>query len=554
MIPLQLLPAFPDIHVANCDIDAERITITLALTARTALCPGCGQGSTRVHSSYTRHLADLPWAGIAVVVSLRVRKFFCLTRTCTRKIFVARYEAAPAYARRTTRRATTLRQCAFALGGRPAARLTRSLGMPSSRSTLLRLLRATPLPAIESPRVVGVDEWAWRKGVAYGTILVDLEHHRPLALLPDRTVASVAAWLRAHPTIEIVTRDRSSLYAEAIRQGAPHAIQVADRFHLVKNLVEAVEKFFYQKRTLLQAAANPLPTDRASNPRTPDVRPVPATQPPPAGAQAEARSGATQIRERALYQRSHHLRAQGLSVTKIARRIGITRPTVYRYLAMTTPPPRRRLQLPGPRVLDPYRTYLVKRWNEGCRNALQLTREIEAMGYTHSARAVARWLTPLRADSGTVRSFKAVDPMLIYAAREQQHRPFTARQAARLLVTERSQRQPWQQAYLTRLSQADTEIKQVTEQTADFMQLVRQRDGDHLDAWLQAIAPLGIKELVSFAEGLKKDYPAVKAGLTLPWSQGQTEAQVQRLKLLKRQMYGKAGFALLQQRVLRRNG
>jgi transposase len=234
--------------------DGGAIAISTRTFSTAARCPWCNQLSSRVHSRYHRTLSDLPWAGRLVCFQITVRKFYCANHRCSRKVFAERLEGvAKAYSRCTNREREALEAIAFALGGEAGARLATRLGLPISPDTLLRYIRAAPEPPFLSPRVLGVDDWAWKKRYRYGTILVDLERRRVLDLLQDSASGSFAHWLDRHPTVEVISRDRGGEYAEGARRGASSAVQVADRFHLVKNLAEVVEKVFRRYGSLLAA-------------------------------------------------------------------------------------------------------------------------------------------------------------------------------------------------------------------------------------------------------------------------------------------------------------
>jgi transposase len=285
-----------------------------------------------------------------------------------------------------------------ALGGEAGARLVARLGLRTSPAPLLRLVQAAPTPDAAAPQCIGVDEWAWRRGHRYGTLLVNLEDPQVLDLLPERSVESVATWLAQHPTVTLVCRDRSVLYADGIRRGAPQAVQVVDRVHLIKNLREALEAFLHNQRAALQtAAARPaqaLTLGAGPGPSTPMYRgrhqctPVQHQRQETAQQQRHAPWGAT-------YEAIHTLHTQGTPVTTIAQQLGSSRPTVYAYLRRTTPPSPRSPQRSG-QVMRPYMAYVIQRWREGCTDSMQLWRELRALGYTYSSRTVSRFVTRLR--------------------------------------------------------------------------------------------------------------------------------------------------------------
>jgi transposase len=543
-----LLPPTCPVHLEAVTVEPETLQLQLTTTAPSACCPLCAAPSTRVHSRYERHLTDLPWGSLSVRIRLTVRKFVCCTATCARRIFTERLPALVAVsARRTCRLVAALQAIGMALGGNAGARLAARLRLPTSAATLLRLVRAAVVPHAPVLQFVGVDEWAWRRGHRYGTILVDLATHRVVDLLPDRSAATIAVWLAQHPTITVVCRDRSELYADGIRQGAPQAVQVVDRFHLVQNLRQALEALLIDHRPALQAAT--LSTAMALTRPTDPVPIMPMYRgrrriPKPAPRE-EAAPLPRHARWVAIYDAVHALRAQGTPVTVIARRLDISRPTVYAYLRRDTPPGPRRLQRrPSARVLTPYIPYLIRRWRETQADSVQLWREIQALGYTHSARTVCRFITQLRraADAGH-------QP-------ESQGSPYTrpqgpsARAVSFAMVCPAVKRSTEVQTYLDQLCQVDTHIARAYTLSQAFLTLVRERRGEALEAWMAEAIDSGVAALARFARGLQDDLRAIIAGLTREWSNGVTEGQIHRLKLLKRQSYGRAGMALLRQRIL----
>jgi transposase len=376
--------------------------------------------------------------------------------------------------------------------------------------------------------------------------LVDLVRHRVVDLLPDRSATTLAAWLAQHPTITVVCRDPSDLYADGMRRGAPQAVQVVDRFHLVQNLRQVLEAFLLDHRPALQAAAvgtamtctpsphlEPVTRMYQGRRRSPKPAPPPAERPP------------RHARWVTIYEALLKLYAQGTPIATMARQLGISRPTVYAYLRRDTPPGPRQLQRPpSARVLTPYIPYLIRRWRESGADSRQLWRELQTLGYTHSARTVGRFITRLR------RAADAGQPP------ESQRSPYTrpqgpsARAVSFVMVGQPTKRSAEAQTYLDQLCQMDTRITRAYQLTQGFLALVRERRGCDLEAWITAATDSGIDALARFARGLQEDLAAVTAGLTLPWSNGPVEGQITRLKLLKRQGYGRAGFALLRQRVL----
>ena len=388
-----LLPDPAVVRLETWGIEPAPPTITLTLTSRSrpAPCPLCSRRARRTHSWYERALADLPWGEHAVAVQLRVRKLFCDNAKCKRRIFTERLPgvAAP-WARKTARLSERLTAVGLALGGAAGARLGHGIGLAISRNTLLRLVRRAPLPPNATPAALGVDDWALRKRHTYGTVLVDLDRHRPVALLPDREAETLATWLRDHPGVEVISRDRASAYAAGGRSGAPDAVQVADRFHLLQNLAEALELAFTGHARELRDAEQARRQDRVAEggPVRPD--------PPPPPKRPLAMAAARREQRMATHRKVWDLYRQGWPGQEIARHLGIGRTTTYRHLKSEAFPERKGRSDAGRSSMDPWRDWIIERWNRGQRNGRQTLRDLRAKGFTGNYATVLRYLNRLR--------------------------------------------------------------------------------------------------------------------------------------------------------------
>jgi len=542
-----LLPDPTTLGLAACYVDATAAQITLLVRATqpSVPCPLCATPARRIHSQYTRTLADLPWADYRVRLQLRVRKWFCRNRTCRRRIFTERLPtvAAP-WARRTLRLAQRFVALGVALGGKAGVRLSHQWGLAVSRNTLLRLLRRLPVPSLPTPRVLGVDDFALRKRHAYGTVLIDLERRQPVALLPERTADTVAQWLREHPGVEVIARDRSTAYAEGARQGAAAATQVADRFHLLQNLREALDQVFLTHSTVLDVVNETmrqqpllLPAGVVAVPVPPHDIPLPAQQ----------RTAQRQARRQALHEQVWALHRQGWTASAIAQEVGLSLRTVQRDLRTTTFAGRKRRSDHGDSGLTPYKEYLLERWNAGCYTAMRLFRELRQRGYAGGYGVVAAYARRLRQAQGLPPGHRRVRHPLPAVA-EPLCQPLTPRRAAWLVLRREAQRTEAEAQQLTQLHMQSAAVAEAIDLAQDFAQCVRQRQPDALDPWLQRATTSTLEALQRFAKGLYEDYEAVKAGVTLPWSTGPVEGHINRLKMLKRQMFGRARLDLLSRR------
>jgi transposase len=509
-----LFPQLAGLAVERVFLAGRSVRIQARASSPGSACPACGVWSVRVHSRYGRRLADTAAGGQEVAVQLQVRRFFCRNQACPSVTFAEQVHGLTSrYARRSTGLSQALRAVALALGGRPGARLSGRLACPASRSTLLRMIRALPDPAAGTPRVLGVDDFAMRRGHVYGTILIDIETRRPVDMLPERSAESFRAWLDARPGVEVICRDRGGCYAEGAASGAPLAVQVADRWHLLHNLAEAVERAVARHKPCLR--------DEPAPPATAPDRP-----PAPEGQRAQ--------RTRDRHAQVHAAVGRGMNLTQISTVLHLDRTTVRRYAAAAGPDellpdaPLRRDSL-----LDPHLPYLDQRWAEGCHRADKLLDEIRARGYRGSARTLRRYTAPLR---------EATAPPAPPAPAPKQVAAWILTPPGSLTTDDREA--------LARITGHCGELAATRALVREFADMLCNRHGHKLPAWAGQAETSDVRELRSFAAGLRKDWAAVTAGLTLPYSSGPVEGHVNRIKMIKRQMYGRAKPDLLRKRVL----
>jgi transposase len=529
-----LLPDRTRVRLETWVLDPNHYAITLILRARqvTACCPLCGRRSRRVHSRYERTLADLPWGAHAVTIRLRVRRLFCRNVRCERRIFTQRLPGiALPWARRTRRLDARLTALGLALGGSAGVRLGAKLGLAASRNTLLRRVRRTPIPSTAVPSALGVDDWALRKRVTYGTILVDLEHHRPVALLPDREADTLAAWLRAHPGVAVIARDA--------RSGAPEAVQVADRFHLLQNLAETLEVAFTIHTRHLRAVDQARRAAAGLNG---------TLLLPPAERQKRVAllAGARHERRKARHEQVWALSRQGWPRERIGPHLGISRSTVSRCLRSEAFPERRTRRDAGRSRLDPWRSVILEHWKDGRRNGRTLFGDLQRLGYRGSYATLTRYLRRFRTlprDTAPARSPPV--PVAVAPCPE-----LTPRRAAWTVLRREERRSAQDSDVLANLRRYAPELDEAVTLAEAFIGLVRDRAPDRLDPWLKQALRSTLRPLRRFAKHLSADYDAVRAAVTLGWSNGPVEGQINRLKMLKRTMYGRAGLDLLSRRFL----
>jgi transposase len=527
------LPA--GLQVLSFDLVDQLLLIEVASSASESACPVCQCPTSRIHSHYTRKAADLACGGHQVQLILHVRKFFCTNPDCSRKIFAERLTAfLEPWARVTTRLGQQIEAIGLASCGRLGARLGSRLRIEISRTSILRRVMKLATKTTDKVVHLGVDDFSFRRGRTFGTVLVDLERHQILDLLPDRQKESAAAWMKRHPEITHVSRDRSSEYASAVSSGAPQAIQVADRFHVAKNLSEAVQQLL--ARVLLEMKTASQGAEAAT--QAPGDSLLPLEEWRPAQEENVKQTIATRRAERQeRYQQVLAWCEQGLTSQEIAGRLGMKARTVRDWLHKgVAPDTRSRRKYRS--AFDPYAPYVLKRWQAGERSGRQLWREVRFQGYGGSERMVYRFLETLKTTEIVTRAWTARLPH------------YTSTAAVWLFMRRPEHLDEIQREDLAAFRLAHASLNTTYQFVQDFLEMMRRREGERLDVWLAQVHESGLAELQSFAQGVEQDKAAVQAGLTLPLSNGQVEGQVTKIKLIKRMMYGRAEFPLLRQRVL----
>jgi len=533
-------------------LQAKTLLITAQAASLTSVCPNCNNASERVHSNYSRSPKDLPLAGFALGLVLHVRRFRCVNPSCDRATFAERLPelVAPA-ARRTARLSLNLQNLALALGGEAGARYAAKTGIAVSPDSLLRLLKQTILPNRPTPRVLAVDDFALRKGHVYGTILVDGETHQPVDLLADRTADTLAEWLRHHPEVEIITRDRSTEYIRGASEGAPGAIQIADRWHLLTNLREALERVLDRLRPALQKT---LILSSSESALAGQLAPLSIyDREIRRGTKDQLTQHNRRTRRYEIYQQVKELQQKGYNLRQVARELNLGLRRVRRYFASQAFPEQAR-PARAKSILDPYVAALQQEWDRGCHTNSQLWHHLQQLGYTGSRRQVVQWTTlrrerenggPTGKGRVATRQIELIPAVPVSTTAKL---PASRRLVWGVLLKEEKLNQA-DRELVQKLKELNT-FEQLYELSQQFVARVRERDSTALASWLERVQNSPYAELVSFGAGLLREKDSIEAALKYSYSNGVAEGHVNRLKMIKRTMYGRASFELLQKRVL----
>jgi transposase len=549
------LPLPEGLLIEQVEQASSKLTITVISTRTEAVCPDCGHASDHVHSQYQRMVHDVPCGGRQVLLRLCVRKFFCRDQSCRRKVFVERIaDLVRPWGRCSNRLLESLKAIGLSASAEVSERLTPRLAMPVKASTLLCYLRTIPDPPRTNVTSLGIDDFALRRGDTYGTILINAETGKPLDLLPDRTSEAVSPWLASHPEIQVVSRDRATGFAEAVSQVLPHATQVADRYHLIQNLRDHLQRFLDHKRTCLPfiedtpvARAFAAPAD---SPQADSSQAVPEADLSNLIA-AERKKIISRNQRLARYEEVIALHRAGHAQRAIARQLHLSRNTVRRYLSSPGFPERAEgsgQRRAGTSKLDRYLPYLREQWEAGNHNCACLFELVKAHGYTGCESLLRMQLSAWRAELPKQRwTGNPPKPRFFQQSRQ---RRLSSRAASFLMILPPEKLTTKQQQQLEHLCQASSDLFIVYHLSQEFVTLLKERQSQTLSDWLKCAKACRVVELARFANGIYRDYAAVYAACSRLESNGITEGHVNRLKFLKRQMFGRAHLDLLRIKVL----
>lgn len=553
IIPSFIIPSGLKLSKAVLVNQDPGLLIAAVSTQKRSACPCCGKLSQSIHGFYGRSLSDLPVSGKEVKVILRVRKFFCKNRKCSRIVFTERFDdQIKSHKRCFSRSADLVRSVGTELGGNRGAVLCQVIGYPVSSSTVLRTLKGISVSVRPlTSGVIGVDDWAYKKGRNYGTIIVDLIDKEIVDLLPDREADTLAQWLKAHPEVHTVSRDRASAYALGVKNGAPDAIQVADRFHLLINLKDAFQRSLRKHGAVIKKCFEEMGAEQGSALETEEkkgrIEETPkATEPSILSSCTEARAptvGNIGPDRQFKFQKAKELRHKGYGIKAIAKQLRADRKTIRKYLACEYLVSREINESRTFTNFCDFETELV-RLSQANTTYLTLFNHITEMGFNGKYTQFCERMNKLINDGKTAKTRgDRLLPLL------QPVKTWSLSKLAFIALAKTGTLKEEEQKYLDLLLQKSPEIKRSTDLAHSFRQLFVAKAEGSLTEWIKLAGAEG-SPLKGFAKSINQDYEAVNQAVISTISNGQVEGQVNKLKTIKRKMYGRAGFELLRKIVL----
>jgi transposase len=509
-------------QVITAEREDEKVLIYVKSKQLGSNCPLCNELSSRVHSYYARRIMDLPMVGCQTLLILNTRKFYCLNTNCIRKVFAERFSEHIINRKTVTKRLNEkFLKIASLMGGNGGVRICQLMNIPVSSSTLIRLIHQQPLEQSTVPKVLGIDDWAFKKGTRYGTIIVDLEKRKIIDLLPDREALSVEKWLKEHPGVEIVSRDRYSNFANGVKNASPSIKHVADRWHLLKNLGDAMQKALDRNVVSLKVAR------QQKNIKThKEIEPQPVEE--------------NEINENGVigkkFSQVKQMLLEGHSIKKIARDTGVTRITIRKWKSYDVLPPKRSPKMTNMHLYDEtVRKMLAENPTLETKDVLQ---KITEMGYKGSRSVGYENISKLRGRKMTNTACSL--PSLFWVPPK----------SSNLFYIDKRRLSTEEKTFVNTICTESKEIKKAAKLIRKFKSMLKKKDSTLLKPWIENAISSNIKEIKGFAKGLLSDIEAIENGVKLPWSNGPVEGLVNKLKIIKRQMYGKASFELLRKRLV----
>ena len=534
----------PTLKLQKIDYYENIIRIYASVKSHRSKCPSCEKYSKRVHDYYYRTINDLPVFQNRTIILLKTRKFKCGNNRCHRKVFSEHTPDIVRYSRRTSRATRILETFAIELTGRLGSILSKQMHLTVSSSTITRIAYSQPLPDINQPRVLGVDDWAYRKGVSYGTILIDMETSRPIELLPSRDGQVLKDWLLKNNDVKIITRDRANSYTAAINEACPNAVQIADRFHLLMNLSDALDTYFKSVspkiRSLIMAKSNEF-LDLQENEdkkelRTTKPQAMPVTQEP-------AEPKVDQRLEK--FNKVKELQAKGVSILRISKNLSMNRTTVRSYFLQETLSPRSHSKSTN---IELFTGHILSRLNTNGYIIKDIIEEIKGLGFNGSKTQAYHNINIIKENHGICTQGFAQ----IQCTRIPYVRPLNSRRLVRYIGSRMTEiTDHYERYYLQTLLDNITELRIVRKLVQIFKTMLARGCGN-IRRWIDFVklSKYKLAGLKAFARGLSRDIKAVENGINMPWSNGAVEGHVNRIKSIKRQMYGRASFELLRKKVI----
>ena len=527
-------------RLMGASFDQKRVLFYLKTVSLSANCFSCGTSSNSIHSNYEKKLADLPLLCFGLLLVIRVRRFFCKNPECSQKIFTESIGFfADRYSRMTTRLHDKVINIGLELGGEAAYRVLRVLNVFLSADTILRKISKSTIDTQPKVRVLGVDDWAWKKGQRYGTVLVDLEKRKVIDLLPDRSAESLKTWLQNHTEVEVISRDRASAYAKGAREGAPQAAQVADRWHLLKNYKEVVEKLITKKLQKIREICNQLKNEALAEKNQIDITKNSPTMEPNSTQTPKPDQQLRWQRKKEIYDQVKKLDQEGVSQRRISNIVGIARNTVRRYLECESLP-KVIFRSKKRSILDPFKDDIIKKWNTGIYSTAAIFRDLKAKGYKGGDTIVRTFICELK---------KTGSKHLTAGEMKRYNDLQSPRKWIQLLLFEKEKEDDEVNHIKNTVIQKIPELDKASQFGKQYREMMLTSDLPAYERWKTDVKQLGT-DFENFIDGLNSDDSAIRNAIAFHWSNGQVEGQVNRIKALKRQMYGRAGFQLLRQRVL----